>query len=168
MLISLSGLPGTGKSAVASLAARELGAVYLRIDSIEQPMLTAGFAVEGVGYEVAQAVASDNLTLGRTVIADSVNPWPLTRDAWRQLGRRLDVRVLEVEFVCSDVTEHRRRVEARHSANPSWPSWQDVVDRDYRPWQRDRVVIDTATTTIERAVAVLVSAARNEPFVDIG
>jgi len=161
MLISMSGLPGTGKSAVACLAAKEMGAVYLRIDSIEQPMLRAGFAVEGVGYEVAQAVASDNLALGRTVIGDCVNPWPLTRDAWRQVGDRLHVRVLEIEFVCSDVTEHRRRVEARHLADPSWRSWQEVLDRDYRPWQRERVVIDTATTTVERAVTVLVSSASN-------
>jgi predicted kinase len=162
MLISLSGLPGTGKSTVASLAARELGALYLRIDSIEQPMLRAGFPVEGVGYEVAQAVASDNLKLGRTVIADCVNPWPLTRDAWREVGLRLHVRVLEVEFVCSDPLEHRRRVEARHSENAGWPSWQDVVDRDYRPWDRERIVIDTGKTTVESAAAILVSAARKQ------
>jgi hypothetical protein len=37
----------------------------------------AGLAVEGVGYEIGQAVAADNLALGRTVIADCVNPWPL-------------------------------------------------------------------------------------------
>jgi len=162
MLISLSGLPGTGKSTVASLAVGELGAVYLRIDSIEQPMLRAGFAVEGVGYEVGQAIASDNLRFGRTVIADCVNPWPLTRDAWREVGLRLHVRVLEIEFVCSDPIEHRRRVEARHLANAGWPSWQDVIDRDYKPWQRDRMVIDTGTTTAENAAAVLVSAARNQ------
>jgi predicted kinase len=159
VLISLSGLPGTGKSTVARLAATELSAVYLRIDSIEQPMLRAGFAVEGVGYEVAHAVASDNLALGRTVVADCVNPWPLTRDAWRTLAQRLGMRVVEIEFVCSDVTEHRRRVEARHVADPRWPSWQNVLDRDYRPWVRERVVIDTAQISVEGAVALLVSTA---------
>jgi len=162
MLISLSGLPGTGKSTIASLAAKELGATYLRIDSIERPMFGAGFPVEGVGYEVAQAVASDNLALGRTVIADCVNPWPLTRAAWRQVGHRLQVRVLEIEFVCSDVTEHRRRVESRHAADSNLPSWQDVLDRDYRAWERERVVIDTATSTVEQAVTAFVRSARND------
>jgi hypothetical protein len=47
---------------------------------------SSGLAVEGVGYEIGQAVAADNLALGRTVIADYVNPWPLTRDAWQQVG----------------------------------------------------------------------------------
>ena len=163
MLVSLSGLPGTGKSTVARLAASELGAVYLRIDSIEEPMLRAGFAVEGVGYEVAQALASDNLALGRTVVADCVNPWPLTRDAWRMVGQRAGVRVVEIEFVCSDVVEHRRRVEARHQEDPRWPSWPSVLDRDYRPWQREPLVIDTAHLAVERSVALVVSAARRQP-----
>jgi hypothetical protein len=36
MLIILGGLPGTAKTAIARELARQLGAVYLRIDSIEQ------------------------------------------------------------------------------------------------------------------------------------
>jgi predicted kinase len=36
MLIILGGLPGTGKTVIARELARQLGAVYLRIDSIEQ------------------------------------------------------------------------------------------------------------------------------------
>jgi hypothetical protein len=59
----------------------ELSAVYLRIESIERPRRRAGVAIEGVGYKIRQAVAADMLALGRTVIADCVNTWPLTRDA---------------------------------------------------------------------------------------
>ena len=36
MLIVFGGLPGTGKTTVARELARQLGAVHLRIDSIEQ------------------------------------------------------------------------------------------------------------------------------------
>jgi adenylylsulfate kinase-like enzyme len=36
MLIILGGLPGTGKTVIARELARQLGAIYLRIDSIEQ------------------------------------------------------------------------------------------------------------------------------------
>jgi DNA polymerase III delta prime subunit len=65
MLIILSGLPGTGKTTIARPLAHELAAVYLRIDSIEQSMRTAGWPVEGEGYSVAYALAEDNLRLGR-------------------------------------------------------------------------------------------------------
>jgi len=157
MLIVLSGLPGVGKTAISRELARAIGAVHLRIDSIEQAMRAAGWRVEGQGYEVAHAVAEDNLALGRTVIADCVNPWPLTRDAWRSVAQRAGVRIVEVEVVCSDLAEHRRRVESRTPdiEGHELPTWLDVVARDYRPWSRARLVIDTARTDVAASVRVL-------------
>ena len=38
--------------------------------------------------------------LGRIVIADSVNPWPVTRDAWIDVASRAGVRAVEIELVC--------------------------------------------------------------------
>ena len=160
MLIVLSGLPGVGKTAIARELARTIGAVHLRIDSIEQAMRAAGWRVEGQGYEVAHAVAEDNLALGRTVIADCVNPWPLTRDAWRSVAQRAGVRIVEVEVVCSDLTEHRRRVESRIAdiQGHELPTWQDVVARDYRPWSRVRLIIDTARTDVTESVRILIES----------
>ena len=40
-LVVFSGLPGTGKTTVAKALAATLGAVYLRIDTIEQAMKSA-------------------------------------------------------------------------------------------------------------------------------
>ena len=89
------------------------------------------------GYEVAYAIAEDNLRLGRTVIADSVNPLEVTRSAWRSVAQRTGRRYLEIEIICSDQAEHRRRVESRTSdiARHRLPSWQEVCDRDYEPWE---------------------------------
>jgi predicted kinase len=159
MLIVLSGLPGTGKTTIARKLASELAAVYLRIDSIEQSMRAAGWPVEGEGYSVAYAVAEDNLRLGRIVVADCVNPWPLTRSEWRAVADRSGVPALDVETVCSDAGEHRRRVETRATdiTGHRLPTWQEVVERDYRPWDVERMVIDTARLSVEQSVRAILA-----------
>ena len=146
-----------GKTAVAAGLARDIGAVHLRIDSVEQAMRNSGITVTGPeGYEVAYAIAEDNLGLGRTVVADSVNPIEITRAAWRDVAQRAGTRYIEVEFVCSDQAEHRRRVETRTAdiAGHILPTWQEVRDREYEPWEAD-TVIDTAGQDVEASVAEL-------------
>ena len=157
VLISLSGRSGVGKTTIARELARTIKAVHLRIDSIEQPLCDAGWSVEGEGYRVAYAVAEDNLRLGHAVIADCVNPWPLTRDEWRAAAVRAGAAVLEVEIVCSDSTEHRRRVESRTPdiEGHVLPTWQDVMERDYKPWTGERVGIDTARLDVTEAVRLI-------------
>lgn len=86
MFIIFAGLPGTGKSTIAHALAKELGAVYLRIDTIEQAIRCAenhDKETGPAGYFVAYELARDNLKLGLNVIADSVNPLLLTREAYR-------------------------------------------------------------------------------------
>jgi len=120
-LVVLAGLPGAGKSAIARGLAEQTGAVWLRIDSIEQAIRESGVvpgSLDDAGYRAAYAVAEDNLRLGRDVIGDSVNPWMLTRNAWRDAGLRAGARVMEVEVTCSDPDEHRRRVETRQVTAP--------------------------------------------------
>lgn len=157
MLVVFSGLPGVGKTTIARALAASLGAVHLRIDTIEQALRNAGWKVDGEGYSVAYALAEDHLGLGHIVVADCVNPWPLTRDQWRSVAARAGVRVVDVELVCSVVDEHRRRVESRVAdlAGHRLPTWAEVVERDYRPWSRERLVIDTAVLDVDESVRTI-------------
>jgi predicted kinase len=137
-----------------------MGAVHVRIDSIEQALRHAGWKVEGEGYSVAHAVAEDNLRLGRNVIADCVNPWPLTRSEWQAVANRARVRAVNVEIICSDADQHRRRVESRSAdiAGHCLPTWPEVLARDYRPWDSDRIVIDTTQLDLRQSVEAVLSA----------
>jgi predicted kinase len=159
-LIVLAGLPGTGKSSIGRDVAAASGAMWLRIDTIETAIANAPGQLEDAGYRVAYAVARDNLRLGRDVIGDSVNPWTLTRDAWRDVGLAAGAEVIEVEVVCSDLEEHRRRVETRAIDVPGLvpPTWAEVIGRDYHPWDRDRLVIDTAGRSLADCVAQMLAA----------
>lgn len=150
LLYIFSGLPATGKSTLSSMLARELRAVYLRVDVVEQAMRDAGAKVDGPeGYIVCYALASQNLRLGLNVIADTVNPIPITREAWRNAAESVKAPFVEIEVVCSDENEHRQRVETRAVDIPGLvlPAWEQVIHREYDVWDRERIVIDTAHQT---------------------
>lgn len=160
MLIVMGGLPGTGKTTLARLLAARIGAVHLRVDTIEQAIVRSGLArypVGPVGYAVGYALAEEHLRQGLTVIAESVNPLSVTRDAWRDTAVGAGVTVVEVEVVCSDPTVHRRRVTSRSVDIPDLqlPDWQQVVGREYEPWGRERVVVDTAGQSPRQSLALL-------------
>jgi predicted kinase len=160
MLIIFGGLPGVGKTAIARELARHLGAIHLRIDSIEQALRNSGLAnrsLDDLGYRVAYAIAEDNLRLGRTVIADCVNPIQLTRDAWRAVAAKTSTRAAEIEVTCSDLEEHRRRAEKRNTDIPGLglPTWQEIVEHEYHAWDREHIVIDTARRTVDESVSLI-------------
>lgn len=160
MLIILSGLPGSGKT---SLARALDGAVALRLDTVEQALVDAGtesHPVGPAGYQVLRAVAGDLLRQGLTVVADTVNPLPLTRDLWRSVARDAGVPFRDVEVFCSDVDLHRRRVRTRVGDIPGLPlpTWEQVQGWEFTPWTGDRVRVDTATTTPDQAARLVLTA----------
>jgi len=167
MLIVLGGLPGTGKTTIArELVAHLGGAAYLRIDTIEQALRSTGVLpgdVGPAGYVVAYELARSNLSLGQTVVADCVNPLPVTREAWRAVAADVSSRIVEVEVVCSDEAEHRRRVEQRSIDVPGLvpPTWAAVQQHDYAPWSTQRLVVDTAILGALEAAKVILSHARD-------
>ncbi|GAA2488432.1 AAA family ATPase [Streptomyces longisporus] len=163
MLVVIGGLPATGKTTLARLLAAQTGAVHVRVDTIEQALVRSGLArhpVGPAGYVVGYALAEEHLRQGLSVIAESVNPLAVTRDAWRDAAVRAGVRWAEVEVVCSDPAEHRRRVTSRSVDVPGLPlpDWAEVTGTEYEPWDRERIVVDTAGATAEESLAALVRA----------
>ena len=152
LLIVFGGLPGTGKTTIARELTRRLAASYLRIDTIEQRLREAGLAVDATGYVIGHALAAENLVIGRTVIADCVNPVAASRNGWRETANRCAARLIEIELICGDAAEHRRRIESRvvDISGHKQPTWDEVVTRDYEPWDRDHLVLDSATDSVDR------------------
>jgi predicted kinase len=167
-LIVLAGLPAVGKSTIARELARRTGAVWLRVDSMDQAIWASGTApgdLRDWTYRAAQAVAVDNLALGLDVIADCVNDSHEARDGWDACGRADGVEVIWLEVVCGDPAEHRRRTETRTSNVPGLvlPDWQAVTGRDYQPWDRPRLTIDTAHRSIDACVDAVFQSLHGHP-----
>ena len=144
-LYIFGGLPASGKSTLAMSLAKAIGAVYIRVDSIEEAIIANGKLSGPEGYEAAYSLTRDNLEIGLSVVADSVNPVEITRAAWRQIAKARGVNYHEIEVICSDKVEHRQRLEARESRCRITRvlTWEDVVNREYEPWARCQV-FDTA------------------------
>lgn len=163
-LISFSGLPGVGKTTIARALARDINAFYIRVDSIEAALKNSSLKIhpaEDSGYLAAVAVAQDNLALGCDVIADTVNPLDITRRLWASAAIAVNARLVNVEIVCTDLREHRRRVETRCSDidGLALPDWNCVLGRHFDEWTERRLTLDTSqlsvASCIEKIIGIL-------------
>ena len=172
-LIVLSGLPGSGKSTVAEGLSRALSLAVFSVDPIEAAMWRGGLAKAQTGiaaYDVAIALADEDLRLGHSVVVDAVNPVEAPRAAWRDLAGKYRADLKIIECICANETVHRRRIEARVRNIPGMPevTWTRVLQRraEYEAWADERLVLDTSANPprqlLAEALSYLGSTARAE------
>lgn len=166
LLLVLSGLPGVGKTTLARRVVPSLNCVYLRVDEVEAPLIRSNVDVGGLGYEAVAGLARSNLDLGRDVAVDLVNPLPLTRAMWRDAAARTGAKLVAVECVLADRSEHRRRVVSRSAdlEGIAPPTWAQVEAREYVPWDesRDGKRLRLDMADLDAAAASLIEAALAE------
>ncbi len=161
-LIVIGGLPGVGKTSIAKALANHASAFYLRIDTIEHAIQQSAIninSVEDSGYNVAYQIAKENLLLGNSVIADAVHPLLITRTPWESIANQVHARLMQIEITCSDLEQHKERVEQRMSDLKEFklPSWQDVLDRCYEAWENSDLIIDTAKYNVTESISIIMS-----------
>lgn len=157
VLYIFGGLPASGKTTLARHFATVIGAAYIRIESIEEAILANNELVGPEGYEAGYTMAGDNLENGVSVIADSVNPIDITRVAWRKIALDRGMKYQEIEVICSNKIEHRKRLEDRSTQTSTIRSltWEDVENRHYEAWN-SFYVFDTTGESPEKSKERLV------------
>ena len=152
----MSGLPGTGKSAVAEVLVRAILAPLFSRDLIEAAIVRSHLefptktsekpTLVGVGYEIMTVLAARQLELGQSAVLDSVAGRRVVRSRWKELAERHGASWCAIECVCTDTALHRSRIEGRTRAIPGWYelSWADVERsaRAFEPWDDERLVLD--------------------------
>jgi predicted kinase len=98
--------------------------------------------------------------LGLSVVADSCNPIELTRRAWEDVAKKAKADFVNIEIICSDKSEHRKRAETRATNVKGLrpPTWNEIESREFHEWQGERTVIDTAKQTEQECFEMLVRA----------
>ncbi len=159
-LIVLAGLPGSGKSTLAEGLSRHFSLPLLSVDPIEAAMWRGGLSRDQTGiaaYEVAQALAAEQLRLNHSVLIDAVNPVEAPRAAWRKLAAKYRADLKIIECICVDQAIHRRRIDARirNIDGMAEIDWARVEQRraEYEAWTDARLTLDTSAEPPERLLA---------------
>jgi len=152
VLVVLTGLPGTGKSAIAEAVATELAAPVFSVDPLEATLLRLGITREQrsdrAAYALAHTLADGQLARGQSVVIDAVNGVPAVRDEWEALARRWDAPLVWIKTICSDEAVHRARVESRNRGiegfvhEPTWDDAEQVRATWYEPFAGEALVLD--------------------------
>jgi predicted kinase len=171
MLVAMAGLPGTGKSAIAEAIGARLLKPVVSVDPIESAILRAGIDADQptglAAYLVAETFAETVMHAGHGVIIDAVNAVDPAREQWVNLAARSGQTLRFIEVVCSDVTVHRNRLEARqrnlpHLTEPTWHAVEQSLD-EYADWSGasgavERLTLDSVKPLdelVERALEFL-------------
>jgi predicted kinase len=168
VLIAMKGHPGTGKSTVARMLGRRLGAPVIAKDDIKDVLHEQADDAGGLAYRAMFRVARRQLLQGLSVICDS----PLSEAEGyalaRSVAREGEARLAVVECVCSSEGVWRRRIEGRGTLRlpghhiTSWPALQRHLERraaaSAYPLDAPHLLVDTVAPLeqlVERVMAWL-------------
>ena len=159
-LIVMAGLPGSGKSTLADGISRHFSLPLVSVDPIEAAMWRGGLPRDQTGiaaYEVAQALAAEQLRLNHPVVIDAVNPVEAPRAAWRRLAAKYRADLKIIECICVDQAIHRRRIDTRirNLDGMAEIDWARIEQRraEYEAWTDARLTLDTSAQPQEQLLA---------------
>jgi predicted kinase len=151
-LVVMSGLPGSGKSAIAEQLAQRLQLPILSVDPIESAMLKTGiersFETGLAAYLVAEALADEQLKLGNSVVIDAVNAEEEGKNVWRGLAKKHGLALTVLLVIVSDRALHQQRIESRVRGLHGFSevAWEMVEAREqvFTAWQESALMLDSS------------------------
>jgi predicted kinase len=126
VVVSISGVQGTGKTTLARALALRLDACLVSRDPLMAVLLEGGVPMAGLkkptikhvgqlGYELQSTILKEQLSLGRSVVLECI-ALPEMRETWQAIATDAGASFFIVETDCSDPDLHRSRFEQRGTA----------------------------------------------------
>lgn len=144
-LALVTGLPGTGKSSVAAVAAEVFACAVLAHDwvmsglrtypNIQKALDELEHGHREVGWSIMLALARGQLVEDRSVVLDGVARF-LQVEQCKAVAKDTDSKLVVISTECSDKALHRSRRENRRRLIPNWYElrWEDV-ERSMSTWE---------------------------------
>lgn len=147
-VIQMHGEPGSGKSTVARVLGKRLGAVVLDKDVIKAALLRSGIVEQqaAVGaYEVFFAQARALADAGHTVILDNPVYWESVERHWLEIATAAGSPPILIECICPDRNELARRLSTRDAleSQPRVPLDLDRFPGSTETQFHPRLTLDT-------------------------
>lgn len=164
VLVVTTGLPGTGKSALADAVGRALPAPVFSVDPLEATLNRAGITREHrsghAAYDLAAMLAEAQLVAGQSAVVDAVNGHASLRRWWMDIAGSHGVPLISLATICSDPALHRQRLERRTRPIEGYlydVTWDDVQAGmgDYEPATDSDLVLDAVDPLEENIGRVL-------------
>lgn len=163
-LVVLSGVPGTGKSALADALAEALAVPAFAGDWLLGALTPfGGYHLDnllGIAEELLTTLALRQLATGQSAILDFPAERTDIRERWRSLAAAYGARLRPIVCICSDPSLHRKRAEARQRAIPGWHDagdWTNIQRRiaEFPAWPGDVLTVDAIHPLNDNVVAAL-------------
>lgn len=162
-LIVMSGLPGTGKSTLATVISKATHLPLISPDVIKESLIKDGklsdYRDGSLTWQVATREAEKQLRQGSSIIIDAINAEAAAKETWITLASRLHAQIIVIECYVSDSVIHKSRIKNRKKNLIGIPEvdWDWVENRRlaYTHWNIPVLRIDGLTPIDESAKTVL-------------